>query len=176
MKKEDHICIDVYREEYKHAIIHLITGIQQKEFGLPITASDQPDLLYIPSFYQSNHGNFWVALQHNRVVGCIGLLDLGEGQAALRKMFVDATFRGQTASTARRLLDTLLHWAESQRLKNIYLGTTPLFLAAHRFYEKNGFTEIAQCALPSTFPIMKVDTKFYKYDVSTADSCSSSFT
>lgn len=32
----------------------------------------------------------------------------------------------------------------------------------HRFYEKNGFTEIDVAQLPENFPIMQVDKKFYK--------------
>ncbi|MGO7422080.1 GNAT family N-acetyltransferase, partial [Rhizobium ruizarguesonis] len=46
-----------------------------------------------------------------------------------------------------------------------FLGTTDKFVAAHRFYEKNGFTEIAKSALPRTFPLMAVDSKFYRYKV-----------
>ncbi|MBB2688201.1 UNVERIFIED_ORG: RimJ/RimL family protein N-acetyltransferase [Rhizobium etli] len=38
-----------------------------------------------------------------------------------------------------------------------------MFVAAHRFYEKNGFTEIARSALPRAFPLMAVDNKFYRY-------------
>ena len=44
----------------------------------------------------------------------------------------------------------------------ILLGTTEKFLAAQRFYEKNGFTEIQKDALPPKFPVMTVDVKFYK--------------
>jgi hypothetical protein len=43
--------------------------------------------------------------------------------------------------------------------------TTQKFLAAHKFYEKNGFMEIRKNQLPDTFPIMKVDSKFYKFKV-----------
>lgn len=34
-------------------------------------------------------------------------------------------------------------------------------LAAHRFYEKNGFRELARSELPERFPVMAVDSKFY---------------
>ena len=96
-------------------------------------------------------------------MGTISLLDIGNGQAALRKMFVDKDFRGSKHGTDRRLLSELIAWAKSQKLKEIYLGTTSSFHAAHRFYEKNGFIEIAKKDLPSTFPVMEVDTKFYRY-------------
>jgi len=146
-------------------IVDLIVSIQQREFNIPITADDQPDLLDIPDYYQKNRGNFWVALHNEDVVGTISLLDIGNDQAALRKMFVHQHYRGPEKGTARNLLKTLLDWATTKRLREIYLGTTPQFLAAHRFYEKNGFTEISKEDLPKTFPIMEVDTKFYKYEL-----------
>ena len=42
------------------------------------------------------------------------------------------------------------------------LGTTDAFLAAHRFYEKHGFSRIDRDALPAAFPVMAVDTRFYR--------------
>ena len=144
-------------------VVDLIVSIQQKEFNIPITAEDQPDLRDIPNYYQKNHGNFWVALHNESVVGTISLLDIGNDQSALRKMFVHQHYRGPEKGTARSLLKTLLDWAKSCRLREIYLGTTPFFLAAHRFYEKNGFIEILKKDLPKAFPLMEVDTKFYKY-------------
>lgn len=146
-------------------VVDLIVSIQQKEFNIPITAEDQPDLRNIPNYYQKNHGNFWVALHNKAIVGTISLLDIGNGQSALRKMFVHRHYRGPEKGTARKLIQTLIDWAKSRKLREIYLGTTPFFLAAHRFYEKNGFLEILKKDLPETFPIMEVDTKFYKYEL-----------
>jgi N-acetylglutamate synthase-like GNAT family acetyltransferase len=159
------IIIQPFKKEYEQALIKFIVGIQRNEFGIPITASDQPDLIDIPNFYQNKNGNFWVATCENRIVGTIALLDIGSKMAALRKMFVDALFRGNRTSTAKKLLRTLLSWSENKGIKDIYLGTTQKFLAAHKFYEKNGFTEIPKSELPATFPIMKVDSKFYKFKV-----------
>jgi N-acetylglutamate synthase-like GNAT family acetyltransferase len=76
-------------------------------------------------------------------------------------MFVAEPFRGKEHGVAQRLLQELLHWATTKRVANVYLGTTAKFLAAHRFYEKNGFAEIDKAELPESFPIMAVDTKFY---------------
>ncbi len=39
------------------------------------------------------------------------------------------------------LLQTAISWAEDKKLKDIYLGTTVKFLAAHRFYEKEWFSK-----------------------------------
>lgn len=115
----------------------------------------------IKDFYQIGRGNFWVVLDQGRVRGTISLLDLGHQQGALRKMFVDQDFRGDTPGIAGLLLETLLNWARLQAIQEVLLGTTPKLFAAHRFYEKKGFAEIAKDLLPSAFPVMKVDTRFY---------------
>lgn len=157
------IIIRPFRASDTSAVIDLIVPIQREEFGIAINAADQPDLHDIARFYQHGAGNFWVAVGNSAVLGTIGLLDIGDRQAALRKMFVARTHRGAALGVARRLLETLLAWAEAQGLREIYLGTTAKFLAAHRFYEKNGFQELPQHELPASFPIMAVDTKFYCY-------------
>lgn len=143
-------------------VIDLILSIQATEFGIRITREDQPDLDRIPEYYQTGNGNFWIALAGEDVVGTISLLDIGNRQVALRKMFVRSDYRGREKGVAQKLLELALSWAKARQVCDIYLGTTALFLAAHRFYEKNGFQEIAKADLPGAFPVMAVDTKFYR--------------
>ena len=150
-----------YSAEHQAGVIDVILQIQRSEFGFDITLQDQPDLLDIPSFYQSGAGNFWVALSGGQVVGTISLRDIGAKQGALRKMFVRAEYRGREHQVARRLLDALIDWCRERGVREVFLGTTARFLAAHRFYEKSGFTEIPKSALPAAFPVMSLDTKFY---------------
>lgn len=154
-----------FAPELEADVVRLIVAIQREEFGIDIDADRQPDLRAIPAFYQVDAGNFWVARLDDRIIGTISLLDIGHGQGALRKMFVHRDFRGPAFATARLLLDVLLEWAAARCFEQIFLGTTPFFHAAHRFYEKHGFTEIAKAELPSAFPIMEVDTKFYQLAV-----------
>ena len=142
-------------------VVSLILPIQRDEFGIPITLEAQPDLLDIAGFYQRARGNFWIAASGTELVGTIALLDIGGGQLALRKMFVKQGYRGGEHRVAQRLLDAALEWCAMREVGEIYLGTTAQFLAAHRFYEKNGFTEVDQGVLPASFPVMSVDTKFY---------------
>ena len=150
-----------FAPQHAQGIVKLILPIQQDEFQIPITLDQQPDLENIPGFYQQGNGNFWVALDDHEVVGTVALLDIGNKQAALRKMFVAASYRGTEHQVAKRLLKTLFKWCQSRGVRDIYLGTTTKFLAAHRFYEKNGFVEISRAELPEAFPVMVVDTKFY---------------
>ncbi|WP_128003618.1 GNAT family N-acetyltransferase [Piscinibacter defluvii] len=148
------------------AIAAVILPIQQVEFGIPITLEAQPDLSNIEQFYRHGCGNFWVAEVDGQVVGTIALLDISNNEAALRKMFVAAPFRGREFGIAQSLLSKLVAWAALHGVASIYLGTTAKFLAAHRFYEKNGFAEVAKSTLPQTFPVMSVDTKFYRLSLS----------
>ncbi len=150
-----------FRPELADAVARLIVGIQRDEFAIEITAEQQPDLQDIPGFYQQR-GGFWVALAGGRVVGTIALLDIGNRQAALRKMFVDREFRGAGPGVAQRLLEALLDSARERGTREIFLGTTAVFLAAHRFYEKNGFSEVGRAELPPAFPVMAVDSTFYR--------------
>ena len=163
------IRIATYEPLHRDGVIDVILPIQQHEFSIAITLEQQPDLLDIPSFYRRGAGNFWVALQDDTVVGTIALLDIGSRQAALRKMFVRREYRGGEVGVATRLLTALLTWCEVKGLRDVYLGTTAQFVAAHRFYEKHGFAQVSKQALPSSFPIMSVDTKFYlrKLEVAT---------
>ena len=70
--------------------------------------------------------------------------------------------RGQTPISRGIAVCPLLPlaWSRARSITAIYLGTTAAFVAAHRFYEKNGPCEIDRSALPEVFPIMAVDTKF----------------
>ncbi|MFK7702517.1 GNAT family N-acetyltransferase [Pseudomonas caspiana] len=145
----------------RQGVIDVILPIQREEFGIAITAEDQPDLQAIPDFYQVGNGDFWVAKHEGQMIGTIGLKDIGAQQTALRKMFVAAPFRGREFGVAAQLLSTLLEEAWQRGVQEIYLGTTDKFLAAHRFYEKHGFVDVAKEALPESFPVMKVDSKFY---------------
>jgi GNAT superfamily N-acetyltransferase len=160
------IIVADFSDADQQGVLDVILPIQQREFGIPITAADQPDLTNIPGFYQSGTGGFWVARSNDEVVGTVGLKDIGQGQAALRKMFVAAPFRGSKFGVAENLLDALLAHARANGVAEIFLGTTEKFLAAHRFYEKKGFVELRKAELPKAFPIMAVDSKFYVLKVS----------
>lgn len=155
--------IRTYEDRDKDQVGQLIVPIQSREFGIAIRLEDQPDLCAIPDFYQHGCGNFWVAEVDGEIVGSIALLDIGHQQAALRKMFVAQNFRGREHGVAAKLLDSLLVSARNVGVREIFLGTTDKFLAAHRFYEKNGFVEIDRTQLPVAFPVMAIDSKFYRY-------------
>ena len=155
------MCIKIteFSKEYSDDIRALVVGIQRDEFGFPVNATHQPDLQHISEHYLGGLGNFWIALSNDRLVGSIGLMDLGGGQSCLRKMFVHPEFRGLDVATL--LFERLLAWAKNHHFSTMYLGTTSKYHAAHRFYEKNGFTKISAVNLPKSFPQFEIEDCFY---------------
>lgn len=147
-------------------IIDLILPIQQIEFNVPITIEGQPDLLDIESNYHQGGGNFWGVKINGELVGTIALLNIGHQAGALRKMFVKKEFRGKEYSIAQLLLETLVAFCTGKNITDIYLGTVDMLKAAHRFYEKNSFNKIDAAELPSYFPRMMADNKFYHLHLS----------
>jgi GNAT superfamily N-acetyltransferase len=163
------VAISAFSAGSEADVVALIVGIQAGEFGIPITAADQPDLADIPGFYQSGAGGFWTAMADGEIIGTIALRDCGGGLGALRKMFVAPAWRGREHGVGAALLEHLLAHARAVELETVMLGTTAAFVGAHRFYEKNGFVEIAMEALPPSFPRMPLDTKFYRLMLGGAD-------
>jgi N-acetylglutamate synthase-like GNAT family acetyltransferase len=155
------INIQPFEKQYEKGVIDLILPIQQIEFNVPITLNDQLDLLDIPNFYQKEKGNFWIALEGDLVVGSTALIDIGNQELCLRKMFVKAEYRGKEHKIAQNLLEIVINWCKEKDINAVYLGTRTALYAARRFYEKNGFTEVEKASLPSNFPLMAVDDRFY---------------
>jgi len=154
-----------FQAQHAAQVGELIVSIQREEFGFDIDLERQPDLSAIPAYYQQGAGNFWVALDQEKVVGTIALKDIDHHGVALRKMFVAEAYRGAAWGVAAKLLHGALDWARQHAVRSLFLGTTDKFRAAHRFYEKHGFALIDKTLLPASFPFMPVDTRFYQLDL-----------
>ncbi|TZF98449.1 GNAT family N-acetyltransferase (plasmid) [Chryseobacterium panacisoli] len=146
---------------YSEQAIDLILTIQQKEFNVPLTIHDQPDLLQIESFYKEAGGNFWGAFIDGELVGTIALVKFDERAGAIRKMFVKKEFRGKELNIAQELLDVLISFCRENGIDDLYLGTITVLKAAQRFYERNDFEKIEKEKLPAQFPLMGSDDIFY---------------
>ena len=153
------------KQEDEQAVIDLILNIQQNEFGVPVTIADQPDLLDVINFYCRGNGGFWVMRQQEILIGTIALIDIGNRQTALRKMFVHKEYRGKATGAGQRLLDHVIAWCRQKGIDEIWLGTFSKLEAAQRFYLKNGFTVIDKQSLPASFPRMQVDNMFFKLTI-----------
>ena len=152
-----------YDDTDRDGLAAMVLAIQTGEFGLPATFEGQPDLVDPAGFFRKGAGEFWVAREADgAIVGSIGLVEFRAREGAVRKMFVRADRRGRELGLAQTLLETLIAHARREGIRSLTLGTTEFFKAAHRFYERNGFAEIPGTALPPEFPLLMVDTMFYR--------------
>jgi N-acetylglutamate synthase-like GNAT family acetyltransferase len=154
------VIIEPIANEYQNEIIDIILPIQQKEFNVPVTLEDQPDLLNIKDFYYKSGGMFLGAKVNGILVGTIALIKFDNNAGAIRKMFVKKEFRGKELKIAQQLLDTLISYCKKNEIDHLYLGTVNLLKAAIRFYEKNNFIQIDKNELPVKFPLMSADNVF----------------
>jgi N-acetylglutamate synthase-like GNAT family acetyltransferase len=118
----------------------------------------------ISELLQDKNQKFWVAITEDAVVGTVGIYRLGNKNAALKRLMVAREFRGNK-NISKSLLETSINWSRENGMNTIYLGTMSQMKAAHRFYEKNGFTRITELDLPKHFPANPVDTVFYKLEI-----------
>jgi len=153
--------IKLISDKYSPQAVNLILPIQQGEFGVPVSLEDQPDLTKIDEFYIRPGGGFWGAFINDELVGTLALINTGHAAGGIRKMFVKKEYRGKELSIAQKLFETLLAFAKTKGIKDLYLGSVDQMKAAHRFYERNGFRKIAKDQLPPYYPRMNADTVFY---------------
>lgn len=153
--------VSPFQPHLAQAVIDFVLPIQTQEFGVSVSLEDQPDLKDIAGYFQNGASNFWVARANGDVIGTIALKDIGEDGFALKKMFVHRDWRGISPSVAHKLLQVAIEWAQSNDARKIILGSTPMMTRAHRFYEKHGFVNVDKADLPSAFPLVHVDEKFY---------------
>ncbi|MEM7268703.1 MAG: GNAT family N-acetyltransferase [Pseudomonadota bacterium] len=107
-----------------HALMESLFPAETNHF-LSIDALCTPDI------------RFYVARDEGRIVGT-GALAVKDGYGELKSMFVDPEIRGKGAGEA--LVTELIVRAELERLPMLKLETGSLLHAAHRLYERAGFT------------------------------------
>lgn len=130
-----------FSSEYTEQVITLIDstlraiGVLEQD-APPI---DDDDLNRIDEVYGKN-GGFWVAVDGDHVVGTVAVRDAGDQIALLNRMFVDMQRHG--SGIGQRLFDHALQFARSHGYTDMILNTHEKMTRAHRFYEKNGFTQV----------------------------------
>jgi N-acetylglutamate synthase and related acetyltransferases len=117
------IAITTFDATLPEGVVDLILAVENDEFGFSLSFADQPDLKNIQDSYVNTGGRFWIALDGSKVVGTTALYNLGNGDLALRKMFVLREFRGGQPSLAQHLLDEAFQWARAGEFKRIFLDT-----------------------------------------------------
>lgn len=147
-------------------LVDLIEFCQNDEAHLGIKMIEQPDVFEIEHHYQENGGNFWIALDGDKVVGSIGLLKVGQQTAVLKKLFTYPEYRGEPHRLGRKLFQTLLTYAQVQSdIDKLVLDTPMGEHRSHFFYEKQGFKRISREKLTVDYEFPDRDSLIYEREL-----------
>ena len=113
------------------------------------------DAARMPGVYVPPRGGIWLAIASDTGVGCVALRPLTEGVGEVKRMFVDAHWRG--CGVGRALLDALIAAARAHGYATLRLGTLQDMHAAQSLYRSLGFVPIDRYR-----PDELMDTQFYE--------------
>ena len=112
----------------------------------------------LPEPYVSPSGGLWIAWQGDEAAGCVGLQQLAEGTAEVKRMYVRPASRGE--GIARRLAHLVISEARARGYLTLRLGTLSTMQPAQNLYISLGFVPI-----PPYRPIEFGDTLFYELNL-----------
>ncbi|MFA6493008.1 MAG: GNAT family N-acetyltransferase [Patescibacteria group bacterium] len=132
--------------EYAQEIYDFVMDIKVNDLGWKKDAFELHD---IKNNYLSRNGNFWIALEADKIIGTLALKDMGNNQGYLKRMYIDQEYRGK--GLAQAMINILLKYAKEKRFEEIYLATTrnPVSERAIAFYKKYNFESMSK--LPDNF-------------------------
>ncbi len=149
-----------FNSQHQPELNSFVLGIQNGEFGLGFKVNEQLDLIDTAEFYKG--GGFWISKLNREIVGCIGLQKLNNEIGILRKMFVKKELRGSDLKVAQKLFDKLKSESKKIGFESILLDTPSVAKASHRFYEKNGFSELDRSKIPTEYKFPDRNSKIFQ--------------
>lgn len=119
-------------------ILELIGGIYAA-YGLVLRAElEEPHLLDGGAYFRSHGGEFWVLEHDGRIAATVAFKRLDAQSAELKTLYVRAELRGR--GLGRALVLHVIAAARAVGCRRLVLWSDTRFVAAHRLYEKLGFS------------------------------------
>ena len=121
-------CLQAYFDE----LFQRLSGLERSWFPVPDPAADS---------YRPPQGRFLIAWSDDLPVGCVSLRPLDGTVAEVKRLWVDASARGQ--GLARRLMAAIEDEARGMGLTTLKLDTNSALSEAIALYNASGWTDIA---------------------------------
>ncbi len=127
------------RDSDAEDLIELITSVFDEYPGCVMDVDgEMPELLRIASWFAEHDGEFWVAEQDGRVVGCIGYTPAADPSGVeLKKLYVSRSAR--EGGIGGRLTERVEAAARRRGARFIDLWSDTRFETAHVFYARRGW-------------------------------------
>ena len=109
----------------------------------------------LPGRFAPPLGGLWLARAGATGVGCVALRPLTPTTAEVKRMFVDASWRGR--GVGRALMQAVMDGARARGYETLRLGTLADMTAAQALYRSLGFTPIDRYRADEL-----IDTRFYE--------------
>jgi len=100
----------------------------------------EEELATLPGKYSRPNGGIWLAVDGDRIAGCIALRPLDAERAEMKRLFVRPSFRG--SGSGRKLAEQVLTEAAAAGYLSVCLDTLPTMTGAIALYRSLGFVEI----------------------------------
>ena len=155
------ISIIQFEDSYAQDVIDLVLHFQNDGTRPFVTVNDQPDMLDIKENYINAGGDFWIAVDNDKLIGSIGIMPYSKEIAVLKKFFVYEAYQGEPFHLGQKLYAAFLSFAKEKGFTTILLDTPHNTVRAHKFYEKAGFKKIAENELPLKFSHPYKDCDFF---------------
>ena len=138
MKKNiSKICIKKYETKFDNDFFVLNKAWIEESWILE--ESDKKDLLN-PDKIVHNGGQVFFALENQKVIGTVAMINSSENRFELAKMTVQEDFRGK--GIANMLMDECLKFAKENKANEIFLISNDSLTIARNLYDKYGFKEV----------------------------------
>lgn len=101
---------------------------------------DLQDVMDMEEHYIKNGGNFWIAIDEDKIIGTIALENGGD-IGILKRLYIKKEYQHKGIGT--KLYNAFEEYIkEKTNIKTIYLACGRVLENAHKFYIKNGFKKI----------------------------------
>jgi ribosomal protein S18 acetylase RimI-like enzyme len=98
------------------------------------------ELAELPGNYAPPSGRLLLAIEGDKIAGCVALRKWGTGACEMKRLYVRDAFRGK--GLGRTLATMVINEARKIGYKWMRLDTLPSMIGANRLYESLGFVEI----------------------------------
>jgi GNAT superfamily N-acetyltransferase len=113
------------------------------------------DAARMPGPYVPPAGGIWIAETAERAIGCVALKPATNEAAEVKRMFVEAGWRGR--GVGRALMNELIEGARLRGYIRLRLGTLDDMLEAQALYASLGFSPVERYRQDEL-----IDTRFYE--------------